>query len=892
MTRLPSENVAPPPILTPILKNIPKELKDRPQWVLWKGEWLPDKGKYSKVPYSAKTGEKASSTNPSTWSSFTHTVKTYQGTSVYLGGGFVLTESDPFVGIDLDHCVRPDGIIEDWAMAAVESFNSYTEISPSGTGLRIFIKGTLPPGGRKKGNVEVYATGRFLTVTGHRLTDTTHVFDRQDALEAFHKEHFPQEPPRNPEVLAGLPSLPTVDDQALLDKAFTAKNGGDIRALFNGDTGGHNGDHSAADLALCSLLAFYTGSDKSRLDRIFRSSGLYRAKWDVKHFSNGQTYGDHTLEKAIAGCSDFYDWDKKASAKIKSIKPKTNDAPIGDESEEQEEKKAKKSQADLLVELALSDGNDYYHDPDRVAYVDNYCPHRETYRVRSKAFTDLLKWRYYQACGKAPGAQAIQDALGVLEGKATFEGPERHVYVRVAPGPNGEIYFDLGNDAWQAVEITAAGWRVVTAPSVRFRRPKGQQPLPMPQRGGSLARFLEVFSIPADAWTLILGWLVMLLNPHGPYPLLILGGEQGVGKSTLSRFLRSIVDPSGTGLRSEPKEVRDLLIGATNSWILAFDNLSGVGGWLSDGLCRLSTGGGFATRTLYENDEETLLDAKRPVILNGIGELANRSDLLDRALTVNLEPIPASERRSEKELNALFNELHPYLLGALLDAVSMALRNQDSVQLAELPRMADFALFVSAAEPALPIASGEFMRCYTGNRHDAHSAALDNPVASAVRALVDRFDPWAGTATQLLKALEGLTDEAQRRARSYPKDGANLGKILARLAPNLRAVGIEVRHERTYQGRKWVLEKRGGNAVMPSLPSCDDPKPKPSATLEHDGKHDSKNDHDSKCRHEQNSRHVPVMPEIPPPSGLQPKHDGNDSNDGKKPTSSKWKGRL
>src|SRR5207253_9109386 len=187
---------------------------------------------------------------------------------------------------------------------------------------------------------------------------------------------------------------------------------------------------------------------------------------------------------------------------------------------------------------------------------------------------------------------------------------------------------DLADKDWRAVEVTGRGWRIVANPPVRFIRPRGLLPLSQPASGGCVAELRDYLNVSSDAaWQLAVAWLVAAFFPHGPYPVLALHGEQGSAKSTMARLLRSLIDPNAAPLRSEPREARDLIISATNGWLVALDNLSHLPPWLSDALCRLSTGGGFATRELYTDSEEVIFDAQRPVILTGIEEVATRSDL-------------------------------------------------------------------------------------------------------------------------------------------------------------------------------------------------------------------------------------------------------------------------
>ena len=257
-------------------------------------------------------------------------------------------------------------------------------------------------------------------------------------------------------------------------------------------------------------------------------------------------------------------------------------------------------------------------------------------------------------------------------------------------------------------------------------------------------------------------------------------------------MLRRLVDPNKSELRSEPKEPRDLLIAATNGLVVAFDNLSHLSPWLSDALCRLATGGGFSTRVLYENDEEMIFEAQRPVILNGINEVVTMPDLLDRALTISCPVISDDDRRTEVQFWQEFETARPAILGALLSATSHALAHIDDVTLNRLPRMADFAVWAVAAEPALALSPGAFMSAYTGNREMANELVLEaSPVFAPLLGLL-KIKSWEGPATELLVALDNRIEEKAKELKAWPKNGRSLSSALRRIAPNLRAVGIEI----------------------------------------------------------------------------------------------------
>ena len=252
------------------------------------------------------------------------------------------------------------------------------------------------------------------------------------------------------------------------------------------------------------------------------------------------------------------------------------------------------------------------------------------------------------------------------------------------------------------------------------------------------------------------------------------------------------------------------------------DNLmSRVQPWLSDALCTLATGGGFATRTLYENDEETILNAQRPVILTGIDELARRGDLLSRCIILRLPVIQDSDRRTEAELMMAFENTLPDVLGGLLDAAAQALAQHASLQLPFKPRMADFATWVEAGASALGLERGQFLDAYARNRVDANDIALDvSPLPGAIRALmsVQKDCAWVGTATELLVELKGHVSDDITQLRIWPKTVQSLGSQLRRLAPHLREAGIDVVFDREPGGTRRRVTRLRLQPDVPNVP--------------------------------------------------------------------------
>jgi hypothetical protein len=467
----------------------------------------------------------------------------------------------------------------------------------------------------------------------------------------------------------------------------------------------------------------------------------------------------------------------------------------------------------MLFDTALCE--ELFHTATGTAFADLLVDgHRETWPIRSKRFRGWLRRRYYEVTGGALSGHAISSELDLLEARAQFDAPERCVHVRIAEHAD-HIYLDLADEHWRAVEIGPDGWRVNKFPPVRFRRPPGMLPLPTPQRAGLIEDLLPFLNLSSrNDFVLMVAWLLAALRPGGPYPLLAISGEQGSAKTVLSKMLKAVIDPNVAPVRALPREERELMIAANNGYLLAFDNLSGLPSWLSDALCRLATGGSFAVRQLYTDDEEVLFQASRPLLVNGIEDVISRADLADRGIFLTLAPIGERQRRSEAELWREFDLARPRILGALLDAAVRGLQALPGVRLSSLPRMADFALWATACEPALWPA-GTFARGFDANRRAAVEGIIEvDPVAVCVRALMAERGSWAGTASELLGAASAF---AGKNGYNWPKNPGALAGRLRRAQTFLRMLGIEIAFSR--EGRAGTRTIRISAASKTEPPS-------------------------------------------------------------------------
>ena len=475
--------------------------------------------------------------------------------------------------------------------------------------------------------------------------------------------------------------------------------------------------------------------------------------------------------------------------------------------------KGKVTVSQKLAELAEKAVTRYTHTADGATYA--LIPESRPLRMNARGgrFAPWLRAAYRQAHGKPARGGDVSDLTSALVGRALFDGKPERVYTRVAEH-EGRVYLDLGRQDTAAVQITSTGWELIDRPPIMFATSEALSALPEPVHGGSLDRLVELLNMRPEDALMATAWLLGTLQPDRPFPVLLLTGAAGSGKSTRSRVLRYLVDPAGPDgslVSSPPREPRDVFAAASASHVLSIDNLSNVPGWLSDLLSSVATGGGLTSRRLYTDNDVSVIQARNPIMLNGIGVSGLGADLIDRAICVTCPPLDAI--RAESDLWADCRRAAPEILGALLDAAVVALRDRDSVKIpaGRRPRMLDFARWVVAAEPELQkVWPGvSFLDVYETNRKTASADMLE---ASELGRLLVRMDHFEGTASDLKMALEAKirngndydTANYLLHEKGWPTSAARFGIILTRLVPQLAACGVFLRKN---SRRVWKLER-------------------------------------------------------------------------------------
>jgi len=429
-----------------------------------------------------------------------------------------------------------------------------------------------------------------------------------------------------------------------------------------------------------------------------------------------------------------------------------------------------------------------------------------TYRIVSAEFKELLWKQHFLEFGKEASCCRLKQIIKFLYMYGKTLAPVKKVSQRFAKIDDA-VFIDMGTPDFAAVKITKDSVTEEYNPQAKFIRTKVQRAIGAPAVKSSpedLERLKKYIPFKTEEdFILLVSWLLGSMNCDGGYPVLFLLGEQGSAKSSTCRLIKDLLDSSSVLLRNLPKSMQELMIAASNDFILCFDNISKITDMQSDNLCKLATGAAFTTRRLYSTAAEIQLSSKNPCVINGISCFPTRQDLLDRSIIITLDFIAPENRKTDKELMTSWEQDRPLIFGALCQAASAALRNYDAVSERDLPRMADFAKWVIAAEESLPWERGLFMKTMRNLRSKIVEDALDaDPVAMAVLKLMKKRAAWNGSATDLLAALESCIDQDRRKYPGFPKIANHLSRELERVSAFLREEGILIK--KCHSGQRFI----------------------------------------------------------------------------------------
>lgn len=400
---------------------------------------------------------------------------------------------------------------------------------------------------------------------------------------------------------------------------------------------------------------------------------------------------------------------------------------------------------------------------------------------------------FFDETANAAGASAIADALTVLEGQAVDAEPEP-VALRVARHEQS-LVLDLAQPDGRCVVISPGEWHLEPLSPVLFRRTQLTGPVPIPARTiDGLERLRALLNVSDSGFRLFTAWLVAALFPDIAHPILAISGEQGTAKSTCGRLLVSLIDPSPAPLRAAPKDAAAWPPQAAAGWTVMLDNVSTIPAWLSDTLCKAVTGDGMVTRALYTDDDVNVLSFRRVIGMTTIDAGALRGDLAERLLPVELDPIPQDKRRTDEEVNTLYEQARPAVLGALFDLTAHVLTALPTVHVEQLPRLADFAKILAAIDQ---VTGWNTLHDFTTLANEITEAVIEaDPFADAVRTLIQGKRTWTGTAADLHKLIT-----PEMPPKNWPRTPRAVSGHLRRVAPALRKNGIGIEFNRDSSSR-------------------------------------------------------------------------------------------
>jgi hypothetical protein len=455
------------------------------------------------------------------------------------------------------------------------------------------------------------------------------------------------------------------------------------------------------------------------------------------------------------------------------------------------------STAAQLIDMVMNSGDLFYDDISENAFVTVFIDGiTHTLAIGSKTFIEWLSYAYFKktqqdsgGLGFSANEQAIKQAGFALSGIAKHDGEKQRIHLRVADH-NGGHYLFIGDDENRVIEVLPTGWRIISNPPVKFWKPSSMQAIPIPQIGGDLSRLWDFINIKETDRPLLLAWMLDSLREESVNLILSLSGLDGSAKSASQSKIRDLIDSNVLNLRAAPKTIEDIFVGAGCNWLVSYENISHLSSRMQDALCTITTGGGFAGRTLHTNAEETLIKVKRPVIINSIPKVITAQDATARTICLDLPPL-TNGYIDEGKINAAWESAKPEIFGALLDLFVKSLEILPSIKLTYSPRMIGFVKLGEAICQVLGHESGYFSALYNENHHESLAAALESsPAAVAICELVDSHQ---GQSTTVFHGtVKSLYEKLKVSGEGFPKSPKGFSEAIKRQTRALKSVGIEI----------------------------------------------------------------------------------------------------
>jgi hypothetical protein len=445
--------------------------------------------------------------------------------------------------------------------------------------------------------------------------------------------------------------------------------------------------------------------------------------------------------------------------------------------------------------------NPYIH----IKQTSNNQTYHATIPINSREFKNYASYTLYQNREQTIPNETLTTLTNTINGICQHEGKQHHLYNRVAQHDKN-IYLDLANQTWQTIKITPNGWTIENNPPILFRRYKHQKPLQTPTQQTSLEearvniqKIFNHLNITPENYLIFLTTIISYLIPNIPHPILIIHGPQGSAKSTIYRFIKRLIDPSYIELLTLPTKTDETIQQLNHHWLTFYDNITYITEETSDIFCRAVTGAGFSKRELYTNDDDIIYNIKRCIGLNGINQVAKKSDLLDRAILVETQPIV--QRKTEIDIENAYEQDHPIILSAILTILSETIKIQSTIKLDNYQRLADYHHWGAAITQALGHTIEDFNSAYTDKIETQTDEVIDNdPLALAFLTYFENYftlekQQYKGTATELLHQLTQTAETIQIKTNQknmWPQDAPRFKRQLNALKPALIKKGYTV----------------------------------------------------------------------------------------------------